>query len=170
MAPLDELRPERPHRPVLLDAVAERRNDRNRPSVTTGSERHRLAVVPARRSNDAGNARLRPEEIVHVDEPAPDLEGADGRVVLVLHPHLGPTALVQQRPTLLRRRRHRSVDDRCRGFELGNSRHPLAIVSRPGYPDRSMRLLATPPSPLVVRCTIAIAAGARAFWIRPKGF
>ena len=72
-----------------------------------GGEGDALAVIAAGRRDDAGDApaagRFRRS---HVDEAAAHLEGADRRVVLVLDPDLGARALAEQRPAILRRRRH----------------------------------------------------------------
>ena len=50
-------------------------------------------------------------QAIEVDEAAAHLEGADRRVVLVLHPDARAQPRVEQRPALLRRRRHGGVDD-----------------------------------------------------------
>src|SRR5438046_10591051 len=39
---------------------------------------------------------MRPPQPVHVHDPATHLEGADGRVVFVLHPHFASGALVSR--------------------------------------------------------------------------
>src|SRR5437660_8541393 len=62
---------------------------------------------------------MRPPQPVHVHDPATHLEGADGRVVFVLHPHFASGALVKQRPRVLRRRWHEPVDELGSGFKLG---------------------------------------------------
>jgi hypothetical protein len=50
-----------------------------------------LALVAARRRDDAGDAGFAALQLVHVDEPAADLEGTDGRVVFVLTQISAPT-------------------------------------------------------------------------------
>ena len=62
-------------------------------------------------------ARVR-RRCVEVDEAAAKLEGADRRVVLVFDPHGRYRVSVEQRPTLLRRRRHRGIHDLRRSFEI----------------------------------------------------
>src|SRR3546814_13310360 len=47
-----------------------------------------LAVIAACRGDDSRGTRSAAHELVHIDEAAADLEGADRRVVLVLDPHL----------------------------------------------------------------------------------
>ena len=45
-----------------------------------------LAVIAGRRRYDARKTRLRPPDRVEVNQAAPDLEGADRRMVLMLDP------------------------------------------------------------------------------------
>ena len=82
----DEPRAEALHRPVLLDAVAVRHDDRRLEPEPRRGERDALPVIAGGRADDPANIRLRALDLVEIDEPAADLEGADRRVVLVLDP------------------------------------------------------------------------------------
>ena len=85
-AMLDELGPLGAHGSVLLGAIAMRhQNDRAQTRAARG-DRHALAVVAARRRDDARDAGLAALQLVHVDEAAADLEGTNERMILVLHP------------------------------------------------------------------------------------
>src|ERR1700738_1651276 len=91
----DEPRPERCHRAVLLDAVAVWHDDRRVEPQPRRGERDALPVIAGGRGHHAANPRLRPPDLVEIDEAAADLEGADRRMVLVLHPQLGAEAARQ---------------------------------------------------------------------------
>ena len=82
------------------------------------SQRNRLAVVAARGGDDALERPSAALQGVEVDDAAAHLEGADGRVVLVLDPHLRPCPLGQQRPGIERRRRHNRAHQRDGRFQL----------------------------------------------------
>ena len=74
---------------------------------------HRLAMVAARRADDAGGAVAAPRKIAEINQSSTQLERADGGVVLVLDPDLRADRRLQQRPRVLRRRRHRFVNNGC---------------------------------------------------------
>ena len=74
-------------------------------------------MIAARRRDDALDLRPLALEPIEIDDAAAHLEGASGRVVLVLDHDIDTSALTQQRPGELRRRRHRSVDDYPYGGE-----------------------------------------------------
>ena len=76
-------------------------------------------MIAARGADHAGEVRVSRERIGHEIQAAAHLECADGRVVLVLHPHLASGALREQRPRKLRRRAHRRVDVARGGFDVG---------------------------------------------------
>jgi len=111
---LDEPRPEPCHRAVLLDAVAVWHDDRRIEPQPRRGERDALPVIARGRGHDAANIGLRPPDLVEIDETAADLEGADRRMVLVLDPQLGAEAARQQRPAILRGRRHHPMHERRR--------------------------------------------------------
>ena len=100
-------------------------------------ERQALPVVAARRRDDARHLRALAPQAVDVDQPAADLEGAGRRVVLVLDPDLGAERLREQRPGVLRRRRHAAVHELARVVEIGaRERHrrsdyraPMSAIS-----------------------------------------
>ena len=108
-----------------------------------GGEGDRLTVIAARGGDDAAGAGMAPPEVVHVGEAAAHLEGADGRVVLVLDPDLGAGARGQQRPGNLRRRRHGGVDGLGRRLYLGQARqmdrHCASSLDRQAYSGRRRR-------------------------------
>ena len=57
-------------------------------------------------------------ELVDIDESAADLEGPGGGVVLVPHPDSGPDARIEERPAVLGRRRHGTINELRRRFEV----------------------------------------------------
>ena len=75
----------------------------------------------------AGSLRGEAREQV---EAAAQLEGADRGVVLVLHPHFAPGAASEQRPRVLRRRRHRRVDVTRGGLEFLKGYHRESSAAR----------------------------------------
>ena len=117
LAMLDHLRAPGAHGGVLLDRVAVRDPDLDRNAVAAGREGDRLAVVAARGRGDPRRPAA-PPEIVEVDQPPAQLEGARGGVVLVLQPDLGPRPRAQQRPGVLRGRGHHGVHQFRRRLEL----------------------------------------------------
>src|SRR5688500_17729014 len=102
--------PERPHRAVLLSAVAKWHDDCRAEATPHCGERDGLPVIAARGRNHAAALRLTPTEPRHVRERAANLERADGRVILVLHPKLAPGARIEKRPRELRRGGNPSYD------------------------------------------------------------
>src|SRR3546814_4202803 len=98
VAILHQFDPERPHRRILLDAVAARHHDDGPEAMPPCGEADGLAVIAACRGDDSRGTRSAAHELVHIDEAAADLEGADRRVVLVLDPHPDAAALGQKRP------------------------------------------------------------------------
>ena len=117
VARLDQPRAERAHREVLFAAVAVRHDDRRRETQPGSGIGNALAVIAAGRGDDAPHVRFGTTQIVEIDETAAQFEGADRRVVLVLDPDLGTDPLSEQRPAILRGRRHDAVDQRGGGFE-----------------------------------------------------
>src|SRR3954469_6524279 len=117
VATLDDLDAESSHRRVLLDAISGGNHHRGRDSVTPGGEADGLSMIPSCRGNDTARADSAAAKRVHVDEAAANLECSRRRVVLVLHPHRGANTLVEERPPVLRCRRHRLVDEPGRRVE-----------------------------------------------------
>ncbi len=112
---LDQVRAERAHRGILLAAVAMRDYDRHvhpraRPGVCDT-----LAVIAARRRDQARGRTRRAREAVDIDDSAAQLERAHGAVVFVLDPDFGAGARTEQRPADLRRWSDRRADDLRRG-------------------------------------------------------
>src|SRR3546814_20992742 len=99
---LHQFDPERPHRRILLDAVAARHHDDGPEAMPACGEADGLAVFAACRGDDSRGIRSAAPELVHIDEAAAALEGADRRVVIMLAPHTGAAALGQKRPAALR--------------------------------------------------------------------
>ena len=93
-----------------------------------------LAVVAARGAYQARAAGLPAPVAIEIDQPTAHLEGADGRVILMLDPDLAAGALAQQRPGILRRRRHDVVDKPGRLLEFAKIEH--AQWSPAGRPPR----------------------------------
>jgi len=84
-------------------------------------------VIAARRADHAGNAGALALQAIHVDKPATHLEGAAGRVFLVLDVDFGPAARGQQRPGELRGGPECLVDEPCRFLELGEREQGRAL-------------------------------------------
>ncbi len=120
---LDELGAERAHGGVLLGRIAVRHHDRDRHVFLRAREGERLAMVAARRGDHALHVRALAREPVEIHEPAAHLEGADRGVVLVLDHDIHARACPQQRPGILRRRRHGGAHDGQDGFEFGKTEH-----------------------------------------------
>ena len=93
------------HGGVLLAAVALGHHHRHPLAGLPRGIGDGLAVIAARRSHHALGLAL-----CHVGQPAADLEGADGRVVLMLDPDFGAGALCEKGPDPLRSRREGAVN------------------------------------------------------------
>src|SRR5262245_60532318 len=106
---LNELGAECAHRCVFLNRVAVRHYDGYSNAGVLSGESQRLAVVTARGGHDPLHLRPRALESVKIDNAATQLEGAYGRVVLVFHYDFHTGQGLEQRPSILRRRR----DDRA---------------------------------------------------------
>ena len=72
-------------------------------------------MIAASGGDDAGDARRGAHQAIDVDETAPHLECAGGRVILVLHPNRAAGTARELRPCVLRRRRHGAAHE-SRGF------------------------------------------------------
>ena len=113
--PMDnELRALRGHRAIFLFAVAMGNHDQGLQSMQSRSHSHALTMVASRGRNNTFEPRLRLLQPVHVDQCAAQLERSNRGVILVLQPGLGPEPLIQQRPGVLRRRRHVRIDNALR--------------------------------------------------------
>ena len=123
-AHLDQLGAKCPHRGVLLNRIAERADDGGGDADTPGAEGNGLAVVAARGGDDAVGQPV-VLAALHGDDAAPHLEGADGRMVLVLDPDLAARLRSEQRPGILRGGGHRRIDDALGVFEVISSVHDL---------------------------------------------
>jgi hypothetical protein len=98
------------HGAVLFAAVAVGDGDDRLEAVEARGHAHSLAVIAPGGGHHAGQGGLGPLEPIDIDQGPAQLEGADGGVVLVLDPGLGPQALVEQGPGVLGGRRHVTVD------------------------------------------------------------
>jgi hypothetical protein len=107
------------HGGVLLDRIPKRDEDLRAQAMAASGKCDRLAMVATRRSEHAAQTRFTPDQCIHVDQAAAHLEGPQWCVVLMLDPGFGTERLVEQRPGVLRRGRHRLVDDGRSGVELG---------------------------------------------------
>lgn len=68
------------------------------------------------------------QQAVDLDEAAAELEGADGRVILMLDEDLAARALRQQRPGDLRRRRQHGMNEGGGFFEGGEIEHESSDI------------------------------------------
>src|ERR1700733_2845802 len=66
-------------------------------------------MIAARGSDHARDVGMGAPKPVEIHDPAAHLEGADGRVVLLLDPHLAARALAEERGHVLRRGRDVAV-------------------------------------------------------------
>ena len=114
----DQLAAEGLHRRVLLARIADRHENGARHACARRRKCDRLAMIAARGGDDAVELRGSSLEPIEIDNATPHLEGADGRVVLVLDPHLRARTLRQQRPGMLRRRRHDRAHERNRRLQF----------------------------------------------------
>jgi hypothetical protein len=122
MTHFDQLGTQRAHGGILLDRIAKRADDGDGDADAGRAEGDGLPVVAAGGGDDASGQPLF-LAARHGDEAAPDLEGTDGRMILMLHPDLAACGFGQQRPSILRRWRHRGIDDAARGFEIFGGKH-----------------------------------------------
>ena len=115
----DQLNAEGFHRRVLLAGVPLRHDDHGIDPAGPRGKPDRLTMVASCRRDHAAYVRFVRPQIGHIDQAATDLEGPDRRVVLVLDPDRRSHRLGQQRPDVLRGRRHRGVDDFSGSFDFG---------------------------------------------------
>ena len=125
VAVLDEFNTLREHGAILLPAVAVRDDDDGFETEEARGKADALTEIAAGSSDHALEVWLRSLEPFEIDESAAKLEGADGGVVLVLDPGFDTglarrrEALIDQRPGILRRRRHGAIDDLLGFADLG---------------------------------------------------
>ena len=106
------------------DEMALRRDDGRRYTLPARGKGDGLAMIAACRGDDTlGFAALLAQS--HMDKAAPDLESADGRVVLMFDPAIALHRLGEKRPGILKRWRHRAIDDALGVVELGACEHAL---------------------------------------------
>ena len=103
--------------------IAMRYDDRGRQSGALRGESQRLAVIAARRRDDAFDMRPFAFQPLDVEEASAQLESADRRVIFVFDEDLGADPRAQQRPRILRRRWHGGAYDRQSGFNIAEREH-----------------------------------------------
>ncbi len=81
-----------------------------------------LAMIATSCGDNAGKTGVGLLQPVYVDECAAQFESANGAMIFVLDPGLGPQPLVEQRPGILRRRGHVPIDHGLRFMNLGQGR------------------------------------------------
>ena len=115
---LDEVGAETPHRAVFLRAVAMRHDDRRGEAEPGRGIGDALAVIAGRGADDPGDAGLRPAAIRR-DRRARRaiLKAPIGVWFSCLTHSSAPIAARQQRPAILRCRRHGRAHQRGGGFE-----------------------------------------------------
>jgi len=91
-----------------------RHYDRHSNAGVRSGKSQRLAVVTARGGHDPLHLRPRALELVKIDNAAAQLEGTYGRVVLVLHYDFHTGQRLEQRPSILWRRRDARANQRNR--------------------------------------------------------
>lgn len=103
----------------FLRVIAVRHHDDGTQAILTGGEGDGLAMVAGGGGDDAPGVRFAAFQLVQVDQPAADLEGADRGVVFMLQPELAAQALLQQRPAQGRGFADVGPDQGLGGFDLG---------------------------------------------------
>src|SRR5215472_8264885 len=109
LAVLDQSCPLRPHRGVLLDAVAVRDDDDRRQPEPLRGQCDRLPVIAPRCRNQAARLGRALHQFFHVHDGGAGLERACRGLVFMFHPDLRAETLAQERPAVLRRRLHHTV-------------------------------------------------------------
>ena len=134
---LDQLGAEGSHGCVLVRAVSFRDDDRDVDAGSSAGKSQALTVVATRGRNDPFDLRPLGAQPLGVDETPANLERARGRVILVLHPHLGSDFASEQRPHVLRGGRDPPCDDLCRPGQLfGIERHRINSAIARGAESR----------------------------------
>jgi len=87
-----------------------RHDDGHLHTILAPGESKALAVIAARCRNDTGDMGPLALQPLQIDEPSAHLEGAGGRMVLVLDDHLHPKSLRQQGPGKMGRCGHGCLD------------------------------------------------------------
>jgi hypothetical protein len=82
-----------------------------------------LAVVASGRADDAADVRALSPETIEIDKASPNLESADGCVILVLDNDHAPEAFGEKGPSILWRRRHSRAHDGRRAVEVIKCEH-----------------------------------------------
>ena len=118
LSDLQELRAKSPHGGVLLAGIVLRHHYDGRHALALCREGNRLSVV-AGRSRDHAIRLATLDALTHVNKTASYLEGAERRMVLVLHPNLATEFIGEHRPGMLQRRLHRPVDNFLGPFQVG---------------------------------------------------
>ncbi len=125
-AVLDETRAVGAHRRVLLNRIADRREDDWLDAGARGREGEALAVVAARGGDERAGLRRAPLELIDVGKAAAHLEGAGRVVVLVFDDDLSSEPTREQRPSDGGRRRKHLAHKRFGSFEFGEGEHGVA--------------------------------------------
>ena len=139
LAVFDQLRAERAHRGVLLARIAVRDDNRHREAGAPSGEGEALAVIAARRRDQAFRLRRAAHERVYIGEAAANLERAGRLVVLVLDHNLGADPFAKQRPGKSRRRPQRPLHDLMRPpqlIETEHRPHPATSATPASCPSR----------------------------------
>src|SRR5258708_25301103 len=133
---LDQFSAESAHRCVLLKTVAVRHHNDGTQPIATGRKRDALTVIAAGCCDNSERRGSAAQQIVNVDQPATQLERANGSVIFVLYPDLATAARRERWPANFRRRPHRRHDQPRRSLNL------FQLWQRPhGAPPSSSRSL-----------------------------
>ena len=98
--------------------------DGHRNTGVRSGESQRLAVVTARGGHYPSHPRPLALEPVKIDNATAQLEGTYGRVVLVLHYDFHTGQRLEQRPSILWRRRDDRANQRNHVVYLSECKHP----------------------------------------------
>jgi hypothetical protein len=106
------------HGGVFFSAVAVWNYDRGVDTIFARRVPDRLAVVASRRRNYSRRLSPFAKEVLEVNEATAHLERSGRRVILVLRPDGCPYPLLEERPPVLRRGRHRLIDQSGGGLQF----------------------------------------------------
>ena len=107
------------HGAILLFAVAVGNDNDRLQTQKPRSHAHTLAMISARGRHHASQASLCLLEPVKIHERSPQFERSHRRMILMLDPGLGSQPVVDERPTVLGRRRHGAIDHGLGVVNLG---------------------------------------------------
>jgi hypothetical protein len=114
---LYDFNPECPHSGIFLNAVTVWDDNRGTNTVSPRGEADRLAMIARGRRHDTLGFIAISAKLMQVNQTTTDFERAGRSVIFVLDPDPCADSLLEERPPILRRRRHISVNETGRFLE-----------------------------------------------------